>query len=680
MDFIEIVDSRSVDYLLSQLSAPFVAQFTDAKEEDITFARIKKVLRNFQKNGGSCKTTYKKSPKDKYKLYRDYADGIQALPSNFRNLICSTMTDIDTVNCFPTIIWNVCRQKNIDCAYLEMYIKRRDELIADGKADKIAILKSINKKFKQKGTNFIELFDIEMKQIQKQLMDKQEYEQHLEYAKENNPKNVEGSFMTCLATYYESEMIQHLITFLQSKNIEIGVLMFDGIMIYGKVEESLMEQMSDYIKKKMGFDLQYKMKPMVSEIVIPADWKSTDYKQLYDDTKRKNEIDNKLAFIRSSSNYSFTVNGKMGFFTKDNMKQQFQNEFIGINNFFDLWLIDPERLTYDSLDLYPYDTVCPDNILNIWTPLAVQSVAPKQVDISLFYEHLNNLFDEQEVKFLLDWIANMFQYPSSRSLLPIISGEQGSGKSLIADFLKNIIGLDKYYECNDIKTQLFGTFNGHLSGKLFINLEELSREDMIHYADKIKTKITSPVIDIHFKGMTPYQEKQIAHFLCNTNHLNPINFKKGDRRYGYLYAKPTKIGDTEYFTELYKMIDSKSVQYTFYQDMMNRPVKKQLTIVDIPMTQRMLEVMDNNRDYVDEYAENFLGVKTSSENYTEFCHFMEGQGIRTDKVLTRKAFEMKFLQFYAKYGIEKIDCDVKAPNGERIRRRFSKLALEMTPS
>lgn len=673
MEFVEKVDARAVDYLLANLSATFVAQYTDAEDEDITFTRIKKALRQFQKNGGSCKAVYRKSVKDKNKIYRDFSDGIQALPMNFRNLICSAMTDIDTVNCFPAILWNICKQKNIDCPYLETYINRRDELIADNKVNKTVILKSINKKWKQKGTPFIEMFDREMKQIQQQLMKLPEYSNHLEYATENNPKNTEGSFMTCLASSYEAQMLQHIISFLQSKNIEIATLMFDGIMIYGEPPD--MEEMSKYIKQHMGFELKYKVKSIESQIIIPEDWKATDFKQLYDDTKRKNEQDYKLAFIRSSSNYSYTVNGKMGFYSKEDMKQQFQNEFIGEKNFFEMWLTDPERQTYDSTDLYPYDTQCPDNILNIWTPLAVESYNQKRVDISFLYQHFDNLFDPVEVEFLLNWIANMFQYPSARSLLPIISGEQGCGKSAIAELLKNIIGMDKYYECNDIKIQLFGTFNGHLSGKLLINLEELSREDMIHYTDKIKTKITSPTIDIHNKGQKPYQEKQIAKYLCLTNHISPIGFKKGDRRYAYLYAKATKIGDTEYFAELYKIIENKNVLYTFYQDMMNRPVKRQLTIVDIPMTEKMNEIMDNNRDYVDEYAENFIGIKSASENYMEYCQFLDGEGIHRDKQPTKKSFEMKFLQFYEKYGIVRRKTDVVRPNGERVKVLFEKAGL-----
>jgi hypothetical protein len=209
-------------------------------------------------------------------------------------------------------------------------------------------------------------------------------------------------------------------------------------------------------------------------------------------------------------------------------------------------------------------------------------------------------------------------------------------------------------------------------------MEELSREDMIHYADKLKTKITATTIDIHPKGLKPYQERQLSRYMCLTNHINPINFKKNDRRYAYLYAKPDKIGDTAYFAELYRMIENKNVLFTFYQDMMNRPVKKQLTILDIPITERMEEVMETNRDYVDEYAENFLGTKSPKEAFTEYCHYMEGENISREKIGTRKSFIMKFSQVYSKYGITKTKTDTVRPDGERVQVIYSKLALTMT--
>jgi len=51
--------------------------------------------------------------------------------------------------------------------------------------------------------------------------------------------------------------------------------------------------------------------------------------------------------------------------------------------------------------------------------------------------HLKIICKESVVlEFLLDWIANMFQYPSSQSIMVIIQGEEGSGKSVVCDFIQ----------------------------------------------------------------------------------------------------------------------------------------------------------------------------------------------------------------------------------------------------
>jgi putative DNA primase/helicase len=312
---------------------------------------------------------------------------------------------------------------------------------------------------------------------------------------------------------------------------------------------------------------------------------------------------------------------------------------------------DTERQTYSEIGVYPHDVVCPENILNIWDGYAVEKYPESNADISPILNHLRIITKEEKVyEFILDWLANMFQYPSNKSVMIVIQGQEGSGKSVLCDFITKMLG-ESAIEVNDVKETLFGKFNGRLSRKVFVNINETERRDMNQFFERMKALITSPTIDIEEKGQKKYVEQSLLHFLSTLNNDNVFKITKDSRRYCYIETSNELCGNTEYFADLFAFIDKKSNQRAFYDFLMTREVKKRITEKDIPETQAMLEQYELNRDPIEDYAIEFNDKRNASENYNAFKMFMKEQGL--EYVMSKKLFELRFNKVMNNYGIEK---------------------------
>jgi hypothetical protein len=411
-----------------------------------------------------------------------------------------------------------------------------------------------------------------MKQIQQRFYKMPEYEKQKILA-ETNGKNKEGAFMSHLATSFEV-MILHAVL----PNENVSALMFDGFMSYDKPDLNHLSQ----VALSIGFEISFSYKNHDDTLVVPDDWKDENNNEtLYATYKEKYEKQYCLAYIEETVCYCYKVGEKMCFFSLSDCSQHFNNVLIGKQSFFTLWNKDPTKQVYQSVGMYAHDTVCPDGVLNLWTGYAVEKIPDSDADISPMINHIYALFGSDS-DFLLDWFANMLQFPSSQSLLIILQGTEGGGKSVIMDFISLIVGRNLSIEIADVKESLFGRFNGHLSGRVFLNINETDRNTMLPFIEKLKTFITSPTITIEKKGQQAVVEDNHFHLCMTVNPENVIPIKKESRRFFYSRASDIYLGNTEYFNEMFDFIKRPKNQRAFYQYLMNRPVKRTLTIKDIP--------------------------------------------------------------------------------------------------
>jgi len=648
MQFTEQVNVNAVKWLLSKLSDEFIKTHMQDDEDNLfKFTNIKKILQNYEKHNGVVKVLYKKT--DKFGLLRDYGQGIQSMPSLFRGLIARNMVDCDMVNAHPVIILNLCRKNSIICHYLEEYCKHRNTIIERGDTTKLDVIRSINKKNKLKNVSpWMTSFDNEMKEIQKRFLVLPEYEPHRELARKNN-KNMEGSMMSHIAT---SQEVVILHTLLQHIKVDIGVLMFDGFMFYGEKPEGFLESLSVLIKERLDFDVQFSYKEHNQTLVIPSNWVSDDPEQLYEAMKQKYERDYGLAFIQKNTSYAFKINNQIGFFSHTDIQHLLETEKIGKETFWSKWKTDSSRQTFSDFGTYPHDVECPDGWLNLWAGYDAEKIPHSNADISPMLEHIKILMKTEEVyNHMLDWFANMLQFPSSQSIMMIWKSTEGSGKSLVMDFIRAIMGSHLSDEVADAKESMFSRFNDNLAGKVFQNINETNRQIMLPFIEKLKTLITSPTLAIEAKGQKKYTLSNMLHMIMTLNPDNPIPIQEGSRRFSYVECSDELIGNFEYFNHLGEWITKKSNQRAFYQFLMERPVKKHLTAKDIPITEDMEKMYELNREPIESYAMDFTGKKSAMVNYEHYIHYLTQNGL--DFKVSKKNFEYKFGKYMNKYGIVK---------------------------
>ena len=105
-------------------------------------------------------------------------------------------------------------------------------------------------------------------------------------------------------------------------------------------------------------------------------------------------------------------------------------------------------------------------------------------------------YNNEVYEFVLMWLAQMVQYPETKSVQLVFQGKEGSGKGLFLLFLRTMLGNKKVYECSDPQNQIFGNQNGLLKDAFLVVFEEMEKSFFNKALPKLKTLITDPTIVI----------------------------------------------------------------------------------------------------------------------------------------------------------------------------------------
>eukprot|EP01041_Mallomonas_annulata_P012407 gene12407-26104_t len=168
-------------------------------------------------------------------------DSMQGIWGVYRGLLMRGIgTDIDMCNCHFVILKHVCKKHDILCPMLEYYINNRDEWLSQFPTRAIgknAFLVATNDD-KQVAEfdipKVLKQYDKEMKDIQKQPVDLDDYKQIQEcIPKYKQSKNYNGSVINRILCKYENKILQQAMHVINSRNIEVAIPMFDGVVVYG---------------------------------------------------------------------------------------------------------------------------------------------------------------------------------------------------------------------------------------------------------------------------------------------------------------------------------------------------------------------------------------------------------------------------------------------------------------
>ena len=246
---------------------------------------------------------------------------LQSIWSVYRGLLMRDIgTDIDMTNAHPVILKYICNKHDIPCPQLEYYINNRDRCLSefDSRAiGKKAYLSSVNSdkyaRLKNPPSTF-KRFDDEMGYIQRLLTNNPEYQNIVMTVPDSREfDNFNGSAINRILCYYENIILQHAIHVLNTKGIEIAILMFDGLMVYGDyyADLSLLKDIEEHVERMMpNLGMKWVYKHHDTSLQIPEDF-VPDSKSEYDEWKTT--FEKEWCKIRDTSTFirKYNLNDKM---------------------------------------------------------------------------------------------------------------------------------------------------------------------------------------------------------------------------------------------------------------------------------------------------------------------------------------------------------------------------------
>lgn len=158
-----------------------------------------------------------------------------------------------------------------------------------------------------------------------------------------------------------------------------------------------------------------------------------------------------------------------------------------------------------------------------WRKLAV--TVPKTPP-AVFSEFLKHLFpDVESRRFVISWIKNAILHRSETVL--ILNGAKGTGKNLLADFLKELVGAENFGRAK--KSLIQKEFNAMLEDKRLIFLDEIRIDKAAHTFLK---DICNAEHNIEKKGVDANNLTPTYHsiLLCN-NDISDVYLEWDDRRF-----------------------------------------------------------------------------------------------------------------------------------------------------
>jgi hypothetical protein len=190
-------------------------------------------------------------------------------------------------------------------------------------------------------------------------------------------------------------------------------------------------------------------------------------------------------------------------------------------------------------------------VLNLYRP--APSPEPTTASQDIVLDHLRWLLngDEAALQHLLRWMAHVVFLPNRRIHHGIvISGKQGTGKSLIGRIVSYLLGSATR---SVSPATLKGSFHDWMIGTRLVLVEELKEMENHSVYNRIKTFFTDDTLHINPKGLPSYDIANHLHFMMFTNHPYPMKLEEGDRRIFYVHSNVSKRDD-EHYEDLHRAI------------------------------------------------------------------------------------------------------------------------------
>jgi len=308
------------------------------------------------------------------------------------------------------------------------------------------------------------------------------------------------------------------------------------------------------------------------------------------------------------------------------------------------WFKHPNRRGYNNIVFQP-GKVVPDDIYNMWAGFNVE---PNYSDYcNLILAHIRDVIaggDEDINKWILAWLAQCVQYPyDKQGTALVLQGEQGTGKSILGDYLSRIFG--KHSLSVSQPKHIQGNFNAHLMYCIFLIAEEAYWGGDKKSAGSLKDVITSKTMAVEKKGVDVTDGENHVHVLMTTNNDWAVPADFGERRFSVVHVSSIMKNNVDYFNALAAEMDGAGpsaflgylLKYDFSTINLREPVKtkalaEQIILGSEKLAQFIFRCLHDGKIYPDNPT---WPAKIPTEDFVELFqkfskdHAMKGNSLAT---------------------------------------------------
>ena len=275
------------------------------------------------------------------------------------------------------------------------------------------------------------------------------------------------------------------------------------------------------------------------------------------------------------------------------------------------WIEDRNIQRKDRTDILPPPLYCPPNVLNLWKPSEYEGRQFEETDarynseaVDAWIYHIGIICDHDKLaeEYVLNWFAHLLQKPAEKpETCIVITGKQGTGKTIMLDPIKKIMG-GGYFESSNPERDVWGNFNPMMASSMLVVLSETDKRNAFGADGKIKALKTDKELTIRNLHQAPYVIRSHHRFIIPTNHGDPVFLEEGQRRDMIIKMSLELIGNRKYFTDYAALWGIENNLISLYSYLMKRDISNWV-FRDIPKTDYQKDLEGFSRPFLDIFVE-----------------------------------------------------------------------------